>query len=117
LDPAAGVVIEYDGAVHLEASRRKRDRDREEAFRMVGLEYITVLAGDTDEAVVRRVTEARGRARWSAAGERDWTLEEPHWWVPTQTVAQRRALTPELRATWLNLRRRPETASALGSSS
>lgn len=115
LDPAAGVVIEYDGAVHLEASRRKRDRDREEAFRRVGLEYITVLAGDTDEAVVRRVTEARGRARWARPGERDWTLEPPHWWVRTETVADRRALPPELRAVWLNLRRRPETASALES--
>jgi hypothetical protein len=114
-DAAAGLVIEYDGAVHLEAGRRRRDRDREEAFRRVGLEYVTVLAGDTDQAVVRRVTQARERARWAPSGERGWTLEPPHWWVRTETVAQRRALPPELRATWLNLRRRPDTASALES--
>jgi hypothetical protein len=115
LDAEAGVVIEYDGAVHLEAGRRRRDRDREEAFRRVGLEYATVLAGDGEQGAVRRVLEARKRARSAPPEERSWTLEAPHWWVRTETVAQRRALPAELRAVWLNLRRRPEAPSALGS--
>lgn len=116
LDADAGVVIEYDGAVHLEASRRRRDRDREEAFRRVGLEYVTVLAGDGDRGAVRRVLEARQRAQWTRPEERCWTLEAPHWWVRTETVAQRRAVPADLRAVWLNLRRRPQAPSALESS-
>ncbi|WGL52079.1 hypothetical protein P5P86_19275 [Nocardioides sp. BP30] len=30
-----------------------------------------------------------------------WTLAQPHWWVDTSTVAQRRALTDRERRVWL----------------
>ena len=91
LDPVAGVVGEYDGAVHLH--QRKRDRDREETLRAVGLEYFTVLAGDLGRRpVVERMRAARARARFEDPATRAWTLEAPYWWIPTETVAQRRAL-------------------------
>jgi hypothetical protein len=105
-DPEAGLVIEYDGQVHLDAARRKRDRDREEAFRTVDLEYVTILGQDTEAAILRRLGGARSRARFVPPGQRRWTLEQPHWWVSTETVAQRRNLTAAERATWLNLRLR-----------
>lgn len=106
-DPEAGLVIEYDGQVHLDAAQRKRDRDREEAFRRVDLEYVTILGQDTEAATLRRLREARSRARFVAPGQRLWTVEPPYWWVSTETVAQRRALSSTERAIWLNLRLRP----------
>jgi len=106
-DPEAGLVIEYDGQVHLSSARRRRDRDREEAFRAAQLEYITLLAQDTEAATLRRLRQVRAQARFAPPEQRAWTLEQPHWWVPTETVAQRRALTPEERAIWLNLRLQP----------
>ncbi len=39
LDPEAGVVGEYDGHLHLQGAQRRRDREREEQFRSLGLEY------------------------------------------------------------------------------
>jgi hypothetical protein len=107
LDEHAGLVVEYDGQVHLESRRRRKDRDREEAFRRAGLEYLTVLAGDRDETVIERLKEIRRRASAAEGRARGWTLEQPHWWVPTETVAQRRALRAHERAIWLNLRSRP----------
>ena len=107
LDEHAGLVVEYDGQVHLEARRRRRDRDRELAFRRAGLEYLTVLAGDQDKIVIQRLKEFRQRALATPGGSRAWTLEQPHWWMPTETVAQRRALLPHERAIWLNLRCQP----------
>lgn len=106
LDEEAGLVVEYDGEAHLEARRRRRDRDRELAFRRAGLEYLTVLAGDRDQTVIERLNEFRQRAL-ASNDTRAWTLEQPHWWVPTDTVAQRRALLPHERAIWLNLRCTP----------
>ena len=41
LDPEAGVVGEYDGRLHLEGTQRRRDREREEQFSSLGLEYFT----------------------------------------------------------------------------
>lgn len=46
LDPEAGVVGEYDGAPHLTGGRRAHDLGREHAFRQVGLEPVTMVAGD-----------------------------------------------------------------------
>ena len=93
LDEEAGVAGEYDGSVHLEGSRRARDVRREDAFRSIGLEYFTVLAGDPWDLVVRRMQATRARARFAAPAARAWTLEPPGWWVSTETVEQRRALT------------------------
>ncbi len=108
LDPVAGVVGEYDGALHLESSQRRRDRSREEAFRRVGLEYFTMMRGDSlnRETMARRMDEARRRALFRPESSRDWTLELPHWWIPTMTVDQRRNLDPVQRERLLRLRRR-----------
>ena len=99
LDEEAGVVGEYDGSLHLQGVQRGRDVRREEAFRAVGLEYFTVVAADArePEVVVRRMLATRARARFAAESARAWTLVRPHWWIPTETVVQRRALTAEQR--------------------
>jgi len=92
-DPVAGVAGEYDGALHLEGEQRRRDRDREEAMRDLGIEYFTVLAGDLGTARgLDRMGNARRRARFLPPDQRRWTIEAPPWWTPTFTVAQRRAL-------------------------
>lgn len=105
LDEEAGVVCEYDGALHLVGRQRRRDRDREEAFRRVGLEYVTVLAGDDRGRVAARVLETRARARRVAPSRRAWTIEPPSWWIPTWTVDQRRGLTDDRRRRLLRTRR------------
>lgn len=106
LDPGAGVVVEYDGSLHLAGERRVVDVRREEAFRRVGLEYLTVL-GDhlRDRArTAARMTEVRRRALAARLTERQWTIEPPSWWTSTVTVEQRRSLSPEQRARWLRHR-------------
>lgn len=105
LDEEAGVVCEYNGSLHLAGVQRRRDRDREEAFRRCGLEYLEVMAGDSDEQVARRIDEIRSRAAWTAPTTRDWTIALPHWWIPTFTVEQRRDLDEHQRSRLLRLRR------------
>lgn len=95
LDTESGLLAEYDGELHLQGARRRRDRDREEAFRSVGLECLTLLRGDLDNRhkLVARLKDARSRAAWLPPGERAWTIEPPAWWKPTRTVVQRRSLS------------------------
>lgn len=102
LDVEAGVMGEYDGAIHLEGKQRTKDLAREADARRLGLEYVTMTAGDRADpsAYRRRVVEARQRGL-RRRGPRLWTVEEPPWWTPTYTVAQRRALTAEQRARFL----------------
>jgi hypothetical protein len=106
LDIEAGVVGEYDGALHLAGGRRAVDLQREGRFRRVGLEYFTIVAADKKdpERIVRRMVETRSRARWEAESSRAWTVVPPPWWVPTVTVAQRRALSEAQRARFLGRR-------------
>jgi hypothetical protein len=108
LDPVAGVVCEYDGALHLVGRQRRRDRDREEAFRRVGLEYLTMLSGDGADRyrMAERMHAVRNRARWASESRRDWTVVLPSWWIPTFTVDQRRNLDQGQRERLLRLRRR-----------
>ncbi len=84
LDVEAGVVGEYDGLAHRSRAQHRRDVQREDRFRAVGLEYFTVVAGDlADETLtVERMRNARRRARFLAADERRWTLTPPPWWTP-----------------------------------
>jgi hypothetical protein len=107
LDPDSGTLIEYDGAVHLDVVQRARDVRREEAFRDVGLECGTLLSGDLSSPgqAAQRMHAARRRARWESPESRRWTIEPPAWWVPTTTVAQRRALSPSQRSRLLRHRR------------
>ena len=105
LDEEAGLVCEYDGALHLAGEQRRRDRDREAAFRRVGLEYLTVMSGDSRAHVAERIHEMRSRAAYAAPSARAWTTDLPTWWVPTFTVEQRRGLTRSQRERWLRHRR------------
>lgn len=107
LDVEAGVVGEYEGGQHLEGARRSSDVRREEALRDLGLECFTTRRGDAADpaAMARRMRSARRRALWQPPADRAWTIEYPLWWIPTVTVAQRRALTPEQRLVLLRHRR------------
>ncbi|HEY3528347.1 MAG TPA: hypothetical protein VGK78_04305 [Nocardioides sp.] len=81
LDADAGVVGEYQGAVHRDAAQHRRDVERAERFRAHGLEYFEVVAGRMyDAATVTRMREVRARAKFLPSAERDWTLEVPAWW-------------------------------------
>ena len=106
LDPEAGVVGEYEGAVHLTTARRAKDVRREELFRRLGLEYFTVVNSDMwdPSGLAERMHAVRSRAKWLAESSRGWTIDNPSWWIPTETVAQRRALTPEQRRGLLRYR-------------
>ena len=106
IDPAAGVVGEYDGALHLEGSRRHKDLRREHLFRAHGLEPVPMMSPDLRQRVgfQARLREAYARAERVPAADRRWTLELPSWWPATFTVEQRRALTERERATWLRHR-------------
>jgi hypothetical protein len=108
LDPVAGVVGEYDGALHLEGAQRARDVRREGVFRAAGLEYVTMLAADLAEPAgfVTRLRQAYARASRTPATDRAWTAQLPAWWIPTFTVEQRRGLDDDQRARLLRLRLR-----------
>jgi hypothetical protein len=108
LDEEAGLVGEYDGRLHLAGEQRYRDRDREARYRDAGLEVVVALAGDVHqpERTADLIRQAYARARFEAVGRRRWTVEPPPWWTPTFTVAQRRALDPDLRTRLLGLRLR-----------
>lgn len=100
LDPVAGVYGQYDSALHLTASSRAVDVERDEALLRHGLEGAIMLAGDVADptAFIGRLRAAYDRAADKPAGRRRWTIEQPSWWIDTTTVAARRALTPALRA-------------------
>jgi hypothetical protein len=108
IDPVAGVIGEYNGALHLEGAQRSRDVEREARFRGVGLECVEMLAGDLadPQAFLARLRSAYARAARLPTSDRAWTMELPSWWVPTFTVAQRRALDDDQRQRWLRLRLR-----------
>lgn len=98
-DPEAGVVGEYDGGHHLDGAQRGRDLRREAAFRRVGLEYVAKVAADCADPAhyLQRLHDSYRRASYLPEARRLWTLERPPWWIPTDTVEQRRALTPHQR--------------------
>lgn len=91
IDPAAGVIGEYQGALHLLGSQRAADVVRDERLIASGLEMAIMLAGDAGEPTgfLARLERAYGRA-----GSRPirWTLDRPSWWIDTSTVAARRQL-------------------------
>ncbi len=74
LDPAAGLVCEYDGADHRSAARHTSDVRREDRLRRAGLEYVTVTGGDmTDRRLVAdRILATRSRALWLPPDQRSW---------------------------------------------
>jgi hypothetical protein len=106
IDPMAGVVGEYNSALHLEGDQRSRDVDREARFRAAGLEFVEMLTGDLAHhyPFVARLRAAYARAERIPVADRAWTIEPPEWWVPTFTVEQRRALDDDQRERFLALR-------------
>ena len=108
IDVEAGIVGEYDGALHLEGAQRGRDVRREALFRAHGLEHVTMLAGDMAHlgAFVDRLTNAHRRARRLDETRRSWTVEPPSWWLLSDSVEARRGLTGRARERVVRLRRR-----------
>lgn len=79
LDPATGLVIEYDGAHHASAGQRQRDAAREERLESLGLIVVRVTGADlateqSRRALGVRIVQARGRAKLSSASARRWNL-------------------------------------------
>lgn len=108
LDPVAGVIGEYDSALHLVGSQRTKDVRREGDFRALGLEYVTMLGSDRADdyaSFLARLGTSYRNARFAAEHARPWTITPPHWWIDTTTVEARRNLTPELRERLLRHRR------------
>lgn len=107
IDVEAGLVIEYEGGLHLNGQRRGKDLQREAAYRRVGLEYVVMVAADQvspETSIMPRLVEARRRARFEAESTKSWTVEPPSWWTSTDSVAARRALTDRQRARLLRYR-------------
>ncbi len=108
LDPVAGVVGEYDSALHLVGAQRTKDVRREGEFRRLGLEYVTMLGSDRLDgftSFLSRLETAYGRAAYGAERSRPWTITTPPWWIDTTSVAARRNLPPHLRERLLRHRR------------
>lgn len=74
LDPAAGLVAEFDGADHRGSRRHTRDVDKDEAFRRVGLEVVRITGTHLPRRplVVDRLLVGRRRARCEPASDRRW---------------------------------------------
>jgi hypothetical protein len=91
LDPAAGVVGEYDGGSHRTAMRHAADVGREHGLRQAGLEYFTVTGPDLRDParVVERMRSTRARALAHPRPPPGWTLEPPEGWRPFETAADR----------------------------
>ena len=107
LDPVSGVAGEYAGAVHVLQAVRDHDVGRDGVVRGVGIDPVTMVAGDRvdPDAFVHRLHDAYARASRLPAGERAWTIEQPAWWTDTSTVARRRALSEHQRAVALRWQR------------
>jgi hypothetical protein len=104
LDPEAGVVGQYDGAVHEATRVRRRDLRTEELCRELGLEVVSMISTDLRDL---RSFDGRLEAAYGRAARRrtqGWTLAQPAWWVDTSTVGGRRALGEEDRRRWLRHR-------------
>ncbi|MBS2936386.1 hypothetical protein KDN32_01370 [Nocardioides sp. J2M5] len=106
VDPVAGVYAMYDGGLHLPGHVRLADVAKEAAYRRLGLEGATMMAGDLADRdpFVLRLRDAYARADHQRPEDRRWLLEPPTWWVSTATVAQRRALTAYERSRYLTYR-------------
>ena len=100
LDPDAGLVGEYDGAIHRQAHRHASDVRREDMFRRAGLEYVTVTGPDLADPrrVAERIRHARDRALDGIGRARSWTLRAPEGWWTTDTAADRLARRDWLRS-------------------
>lgn len=106
IDPVAGVYGMYDGGLHLAGVVRHEDVAKEAAYRALGLEGVTMMAGDLADRspFVRRLDEAYARAERRGPADRMWRTDLPAWWTPTFTVSQRRSLSAGQRSRLLGYR-------------
>lgn len=106
LDVEVGVFGMYDGALHLAGEVRQADVAKEAAYRALGLEGVTMMAGDLAdrEPFRQRLREAYARAERRNGADRLWLPSPPGWWTPTFTVEQRRALSAYERSRLLRYR-------------
>ena len=82
LDADAGVVGEYQGAIHRDPQQHRLDVERAERFRDHGLEYFEVTAGQLGDArTPYRMRRVRARARFLPPEDRLWTTTTPAWWI------------------------------------
>lgn len=79
LNERAGLAVEFDGAEHRRAGRQTRDVHKDEELRSHGLEVTRVTGLDLLEVprVVRRLLDARGRAKFEADPDRRWVARPP----------------------------------------
>ena len=105
IDPHLGLLGLYNGSEHLTLVGAATDVQQEAAYRDLGLEPVTMLATDWAnlDGFTARLLAAARRARARTTAPR-WTVETPHWWTPTRTVAQRRALSSAEKARYLRYR-------------
>lgn len=82
-DPVAGVAGEYDGALHRDRSRHRRDVERHELFRAHRIEVVTMVAGDRVQVVVQRIRAAYDRALWLPEADRTWTASTGEQGLPS----------------------------------
>ena len=106
IDAATGLVGLHHGDSHLSLVGAATDFKKDAAYRDAGLEPVSMLATDWNDLddFTRRLVAAVRRAR-AQRGARGWTIKPPKWWTPTETVAQRRALTDRQRERYLRYRR------------
>lgn len=104
LDVEAGLVVEYDGLVHLDPARRREDVRRDARLRAAGLAVVTIVAGMGLEERCALFRTSRAQAARRPITERRWTATPPDWWVSTSTVAARRRLSEEQRDRLLRYR-------------
>ena len=95
-----GLAIEYNGHVHDGRPRADLDRQRTTLLAAHGITTITVVEAHMQDrgALAEMLYDAREEARRVEPSVRPWTLDQPSWWVPTETVADRRALSTQQRA-------------------
>lgn len=106
IDPRTGLVGLYHGDSHLSLVGASKDNRQDADFRDLGLEPVAMFATDWHDldGVTRRLVTAARRAR-SKEGRREWTIDPPPRWTPTETVEQRRALDEWQREHYLRYRR------------
>jgi hypothetical protein len=74
LEAESGTCGEYNGASHRSRERQRRDEERADALRDVGLELFVLVAGDPERVWRERMQSARKRALWLPPGQRRWRV-------------------------------------------
>jgi hypothetical protein len=85
-DPESGTVGEYNGEHHKAIEQHRSDVSREDRFRDHGLEYFTVVRGDSRSTVAARMRRTRARAKFLPRESRAWTLDAPPSYVTPESL-------------------------------